>query len=78
MFEVEGFFGENIKKNRIDMGLTIEVLAEKSGLAVARIGGIENGTIFPNTNDLMKIGRALGKHDGFLFTNAIFTKKGGV
>lgn len=71
---MESFFGENVKKNRIERNLTVEVLAEKTGLSVDRINGIENGTVFPNTNDLMKIGRALGKHDGFLFTNALFKK----
>lgn len=52
--------GENIKKLRISSGLTLQSLAEKSGVGKGTISEIENGKVLnPKTETLQKIAYAL-------------------
>lgn len=53
--------GENIRKSRKDINLTLEQLAEKIGSSSGTISHIENGTRKPSLDMLNKISEALGK-----------------
>jgi len=64
-------FGPLLKKTRLSEMLTIDQLAEKTGLTTLVIEGIEDGVIFPDVSQLIKISKALGKNDGFFFLNIV-------
>jgi len=51
---------DSIRRLRMQRGLTIQKLAEMSGLSVATIWLIENGRISPTLRTLRKIAAALG------------------
>lgn len=52
--------GKNIKKYRIEAGLTQDILAEKINVHQTYIGKIELGSSSPSITVLFKISRALG------------------
>ena len=45
---------------RQELGMTIEQLAEKSGVSVSTIKRIENGSVSPNVETLIHVLKALG------------------
>ncbi len=51
--------GQNLRKYRIDRGLTQEFLAEKVGIHPTYVGKIENGKNNPSVKLLYKISRVL-------------------
>ena len=51
--------GENVKKYRLQKGLTQEKLAYKSNLSVATISKIERGLTNPTSDVIESIARAL-------------------
>ena len=52
--------GEKIKALREDKTITIEELAQRSGLAIEQIERIENNIDIPSLAPLIKIARVLG------------------
>lgn len=52
--------GEKIKNIRDSQQLTIEEVAERSGLSIDQIQAIENNTEFPSLAPLIKVARVLG------------------
>ena len=52
--------GEKIKSLREEKGISIEALAERSGLAIEQIERIENNIDLPSLAPLIKIARVLG------------------
>ena len=54
------FVGSKIKGIRESKNLTIEEIAESSGLSVEQISSIENDQNLPSLGPLIKIARALG------------------
>ena len=52
--------GLNLKKHRLEKGLTQENLAEKVGIHPTYVGKLESGKNNPSTKMLYKITRALG------------------
>ena len=52
--------GLNLKKYRLEKGLTQENLAEKVGIHPTYVGKLEGGKNNPSTKMLYKITRALG------------------
>lgn len=52
--------GLNLKKHRLERGLTQENLAEKVGIHPTYVGKLESGKNNPSTKMLYKITRALG------------------
>ena len=52
--------GKNIKRYRIDAGLTQEEVANKIGAHQTYIGKLELGMINPSTKRLFELSRALG------------------
>ena len=52
--------GEKIKALRADKGISVEELAERSGLAVEQVERIENNIDIPSLAPLIKIARVLG------------------
>ncbi len=52
--------GLNLKKYRLEKGLTQENLAEKVGIHPTYVGKLESGKNNPSTKMLYKITRALG------------------
>ena len=61
MEKVISSIGEKIRKLRQDAGLSIQKLAEKSGVSPAGIYKIETNEMTPSITTLMKIAAALGK-----------------
>ena len=54
------FVGSKIKSLRETKNLSIEEIAERSGLSVEQINSIENDVNLPSLGPLIKIARALG------------------
>jgi transcriptional regulator with XRE-family HTH domain len=52
--------GRQIRKERLALGLSQEMLAEKAGLHWTYIGGIERGERNVSLLNIVKIARALG------------------
>ena len=60
MTTTHSFIGSKIKGIRESKNLTIEEIAESSGLSVEQISSIENDQNLPSLGPLIKIARALG------------------
>mgnify|MGYP005887960019 FL=1 len=52
--------GKNLKKYRLDCGITQEILAEKVGIHPTYVGKLESGKNNPSVKLLFKVSRALG------------------
>lgn len=52
--------GKNLKKYRLDCGMTQEILAEKIGIHPTYVGKLESGKNNPSVKLLFKVSRALG------------------
>ena len=61
--------GREIRRRREAMGMTLEVLAERSGLTPNYIGTIENGQRNPSLSTLDKLARGLGIRTGNFFSS---------
>ena len=59
--------GKNIKKIRLNNNLTLQKLAEESGLTRSLISQIENGKANPSINTLKKLARTLNVSIGSFF-----------
>jgi len=57
--EKPGTVGGKIKNSRMQKALSLEQIANETGFAVARLKGIEDGSITPSVGDLLHIARAL-------------------
>jgi transcriptional regulator with XRE-family HTH domain len=60
-------FGQNVRKNRTEKGLSQEALAEKADLDPTYISGIERGVRNPSLLSIVRIAKALGTDSGSLF-----------
>ncbi|HKK90239.1 MAG TPA: XRE family transcriptional regulator [Desulfobacteraceae bacterium] len=60
-----GPIGKKIKKVRLDKKLTLDVLANETGLAKAFIKRVESGEQIPSVGNLLQIARALGIDSNF-------------
>jgi len=60
----ESKVGERIRKYREHLGMSVEQLAEKSGVEFAVVAAIEAGEVLPALGSLTKISRALGQRLG--------------
>ena len=60
MSEHQILVGAKIKGVRESKNLTVEEIAERSGLSVEQINSIENDTNLPSLGPLIKVARALG------------------
>ena len=63
-------FGRIIKQQRIAMQLTLQQLADMSGVSPSHLGRIERGQRFPSAHILRKIAQPLGFDEDELFTLA--------
>lgn len=52
--------GRNVRRQRIERGLTQEQLAERSGFSQFYISGLENGRRNPTVVSLYELAQALG------------------
>ena len=52
-------FGENVRKVRLERGMTLEVLADEVGLAYTYVGQIERGRRNPTLDVVDRIAAAL-------------------
>ena len=68
--ETRSHFGRIIKQYRIARELTLQQLAEASGVSPSHLGRIERGQRFPSANILRRIAKPLGFDEGELFTLA--------
>jgi len=57
--EIHGILAKNVKEQRKKLGLTLEKLAELSGLAVQTINDIEGGRRWVSDNTITKLSKAL-------------------
>jgi len=64
--------GKIIKQQRITVPLTLQELAEESGVSSSHLGRIERGERFPSARILRKIAKPLGFDEDELFTLAGF------
>lgn len=60
-------FGQNVRKQRTDKGLSQEALADKADLDPTYISGIERGVRNPSLLSIVRIAKALGTESGNLF-----------
>ena len=60
------FIGKIVMQLREEQSLTEEQLAERAGVSVEKIKGIEAGTVMPSVGVMIKISRALGSRLGTL------------
>ena len=66
--------GEKIKSLREDKSITIEELAQRSGLAMEQIERIENNIDIPSLAPLIKIARVLGVRLGRPCHRAVYQR----
>lgn len=59
-------FGKEIRRRRVALGLTLEQLAERSGLTPNYIGTVENGRRDPSLSTIGALARGLGISAGEL------------
>ena len=52
--------GQKLRDRRLELGMTITSLSEKSGLAVGTVWNVENGIGDTQVSTLQKIAEALG------------------
>jgi len=62
--------GRIIKQQRVMRELTLQKLAEMSGVSSSHLGRIEGGERFPSARILRKIAKPLGLAEGELFASA--------
>jgi transcriptional regulator with XRE-family HTH domain len=60
-------FGQEIRRRRVALGLTLEQLAEGSGLTPNYIGTIENGKRDPSLSTILSLAKGLRVHPSELF-----------
>jgi len=70
MIDDSNDFGRIIKQQRIAMQLTLQQLADMSGVSPSHLGRIERGQRFPSAHILRKIAKPLGFDEDELFTLA--------
>lgn len=59
-------FGREVRRRRVALGLTLEQLAERSGLTPNYIGTVENGRRDPSLSTVMSLANGLGVPAGEL------------
>jgi transcriptional regulator with XRE-family HTH domain len=59
-------FGREVRRRRAALGLTLEQLAERSGLTPNYIGTVENGRRDPSLSTVLALARGLGAAPGEL------------
>ena len=74
MKNIKALLGENIKKNRANLGLTQAQMAEKAKMATNYLGLIESGKKFPSAEMIERIAASLGIDTIDLFTIAPIQK----
>ena len=70
MADNDNDFGRIIKQQRIALQLTLQQLADMSGVSPSHLGRIERGQRFPSAHILRKIAQPLGFDEDELFTLA--------
>ncbi len=60
-------FGREVRRRRGVLGLTLEQLAERSGLTPNYIGTVENGRRDPSLSTVLALAKGLGAAPGELF-----------
>ena len=67
MADGKGSLGLSVRHPRKRRGLTIQQVADNSGLSISFISQLERGLVSPSVNSLQKISRALGMQIGGFF-----------
>lgn len=67
MAEPNSSLGASIRRSRKRRGLTIQQVAEASGLSISFISQLERDLVSPSVNSLQKVSRALGIQIGGFF-----------
>ncbi len=62
--------GSLVRQQRIELGLTLQTLAAKSGVSLAHLSRIEKAQRYPSVNVLRRIAKPLGLEEKELFTLA--------
>jgi transcriptional regulator with XRE-family HTH domain len=67
MSEIDGTLGAGIRRARKRRGLTLQQVADSSGMSISFISQVERNLLSPSVNSLQKISRALGIQIGGFF-----------
>ena len=67
MPNTDGALGASIRRARKRRGLTMQQVAEISGVSISFISQVERNLVSPSVNSLQKISRALGMQIGGFF-----------
>jgi len=65
--------GERMRKERLSLGLTQEVLSEKAGISVSFLGQVERGERKPSLETVINIAKSLGVTVDFLLADSYRT-----
>ena len=66
---LQSLVGQNVRKRRLEMGMSQEELAHKAGLHRTYVGGIERGERNPSLSSLAKIADALDVDPQYLLSS---------
>jgi len=67
--------GERIRKERLAVGITQEVLSEQAGISVSFLGQVERGERKPSLETVVNIANSLGVTVDFLLMDSYRTSK---
>lgn len=65
--------GERIRKERLTLGITQEVLSEQAGISVSFLGQVERGERKPSLETVVNIANSLGVTVDFLLSDSYQT-----
>jgi transcriptional regulator with XRE-family HTH domain len=65
--------GERIRRERVSLGITQEVLSEKAGISVSFLGQLERGERKPSLETVVNIANSLGVTVDFLLADSYKT-----
>ncbi|HXX59392.1 MAG TPA: helix-turn-helix transcriptional regulator [Dehalococcoidales bacterium] len=70
--------GKILKRQRMNIPLTLQELSRKTGISPSHIGRIERGQRFPSAKVLIKLAKPLGYDENELFTLAGYLNRAGM
>lgn len=71
---VVNIFGKSIQEEREKASMSLSDMSFKTGIPVDKLTMIENGSLFPNLDHLLKISNVLGKHQGYFLSKIVYKK----
>jgi transcriptional regulator with XRE-family HTH domain len=66
-----GYVGKTLQEKRVQLGLSVHQLADRSGVSAGMISQLERGLANPSLNTINKLAAALGLQLGILFDTKV-------